>query len=76
MYFCRLFGIFTLLLACTYAAVTTTPKVPECRYCTKIYNPVCSKSGETMKTFPNLCEMNRENCESGSNWSKLRDGEC
>lgn len=43
----------------------------ECNVaCTMDYSPVCGKSGETTKTFPNACALDVHNCQhnTGDNY--------
>lgn len=41
--------------------------------CTRIFAPVCGDDG---KTYPSVCRMNAENCESKKAIKKVADGPC
>jgi hypothetical protein len=55
---------FALIIASTFGG---GPSLPSCQeICTEEYTPLCASNGDDLKTFGNLCELERYNCQNNA----------
>ncbi|XP_037908283.1 turripeptide Ici9.2-like isoform X2 [Hermetia illucens] len=69
-------NILALILFSLIVGAFSAKKAPCTDLCTLEDWPVCGMEGARKQTFPNYCVLQMENCLKGTNFRKIKDGEC